>query len=144
MHDVKGTIISLQVAVARGEPMQKREALRALDDGGLEGDRHGRRGSTRQVLLMDEETLNLFGLEPGKIKENITTRGIALQSLPPGTRLRAGAALLELTQLCAPCEFMDQIRPGLQAAIQGQRGVLARVLEGGEMAVGDAVEVVSE
>jgi MOSC domain-containing protein YiiM len=35
---------------------------------------------------------------------------------------------------------MDDLRAGLRAEIDGKRGMLARVVEGGEIAVGDAVE----
>jgi MOSC domain-containing protein YiiM len=121
--------------------MESRESLRALEDRGLEGDRHGKNGGPRQVLLMDEETLAAFQLTPGRIRENITTRGIAVQSLAPGTRLRAGRAILEITKPCTPCEFIEQIRTGLRAAIEGQRGIFARVVASGEMEVGDPVEI---
>jgi MOSC domain-containing protein YiiM len=35
---------------------------------------------------------------------------------------------------------MDELRDGLRAQLEGRRGMLARVVEGGEIAVGDAVE----
>ncbi len=112
---------------------------RALDDHGLEGCGHARPGRKRQVLLIDAETLAEFALAPGQVKENLTTRGIAIQSLPEGSLIRAGAALLEITGPCEPCGFMDEIRPGLKEATMGKRGVLARVREGGVIRVGDAV-----
>ncbi len=36
---------------------------------------------------------------------------------------------------------MDEIRPGLRAELQGQRGILAHVITGGELHVGDTIEV---
>ncbi len=36
---------------------------------------------------------------------------------------------------------VDDIHPGLRAEMEGQRGMLARVVEGGEMRVGDAISV---
>jgi MOSC domain-containing protein YiiM len=121
--------------------MQRIESLRAIADLGLEGDWHAKQGSSRQVLLMDEETLAAFGLGVGTVKENITTRGLALKTLTPGTRLRAGSTLLEITKSCTPCERMDEIRTGLRAELQGQRGMLARVIKGGEMRVGDTIKI---
>jgi MOSC domain-containing protein YiiM len=109
---------------------------------GLEGDWHARAESQRQALFMDEETLTEFGLEPGQVKENITTRGIDLKTLERGARVRVGAALFEITIPCAPCEFIDDLRPGLREKMIGQRGMLARVVEGGEIKIGDAIEVV--
>jgi MOSC domain-containing protein YiiM len=43
--------------------------------------------------------------------------------------------------VCDPCERMDAIRPGLQEELDGRRGMLARVLEGGRVAAGDAVKL---
>ncbi len=139
---MSGTIIHLQLKIARDVPMRYVETMRAIAGQGIEGDVNARADSLRQVLLMDEETLIEFGLPPGRIRENITTRGIDLKPLERGTRLRVGNALLEITIPCAPCEFLDEIQPGLREKMIGQRGMLARVIEGGEIKIGDAVEVV--
>jgi MOSC domain-containing protein YiiM len=100
---------------------------------------HGRSGSARQVLVMDLETLEEFGIAPGRVRENITTRGIALGTL--GQRLRAGEVLLEVTKPCMPCHQMDEIRQGLQEAIRGRRGLLCRVVQSGRIRRGDRVEM---
>ncbi len=140
---MSGTIVSLQVCPASRAPMEIKPSVRAQEDQGLEGDRHGKSGGPRQVLLMDEETLAAFQLAPGAVKENITTRGLALKTLSPGTRLQVGGAVLEITGDCNPCSRMDEIRPGLRAELQGQRGVLARVITSGDLRVGDAIEVLN-
>ncbi len=134
-------VVSLQVCPAHRAPMEKRESVRAITNMGLEGDRHARPDVPRQVLLVEQEVLDKFGLPAGEVKENITTRGIALNSLPVGTRLRIGAALLEVTIECTPCSRMDEIRDGLREVLKGQRGMLARVVEGGTLRMGDAIEV---
>ena len=87
------------------------------------------------------ETLEEFGIAPGRARENITTRGIALGTLSLGQRLRVGEALLEVTKPCTPCHQMDEIRQGLQEAIRGRRGLLCRVVEPGRIRRGDRVEV---
>lgn len=143
MYNGRGTVTNLQICTAHRAPMQRKESLHAIADLGLEGDLHAKQGSTRQVLFMDEETLAAFGLGAGRVRENITTRGIELKTLAAGIRLRVGGAVFEITKSCAPCDFIDGIRPGLRAEIEGQRGMLARVIEGGEMRVGDAIEVVN-
>lgn len=139
---MSGTIIHLQLKIARDVPMRHTESMRAIAGQGIAGDVNARADSLRQVLLMDEETLTQFGLQPGRVRENITTRGIDLKTLERGTRLRAGGALFEITIPCAPCEFIDEIRPGLREKMIGQRGMLARVIEGGEIKIGDVIEVV--
>ncbi len=134
-------VTNLQICTAHGAPMQQKQALRAVADLGLEGDLHAKQGSTRQVLFMDEETLSAFGLAAGRVRENVTTRGIELKTLAAGTRLNVGGVVFEITKSCTPCDFIDDIKPGLRAAMEGQRGMLARVIEGGVMRVGDAIEV---
>lgn len=137
-----GTITKLQICATRGQPMQAQSSVRALADFGFEGDAHARQGSARQILLMDEETLAAFGLSAGVVRENITTRGIVLHALAPGTRVQVGDATLELTKFCTPCEFIEDMRPGLRAAMENQRGMLARVVDGGPVRVGDPIEIV--
>lgn len=121
--------------------MREFEEVFAVENKGLQDCIHGRSGSIRQVLLMDEETLEEFGIAPGQARENITTRGISLGSLPLGQRLRAGEALLEVTKPCTPCHQMDEIRQGLQEALRGRRGLLCRVVEPGRIRRGDRIEI---
>jgi MOSC domain-containing protein YiiM len=144
MPNPKGTIVSLHIATKHRAPMEHPQAARAVADLGFEGDIHNKPGGKRQVLLMDEETLNAFGLEAGRVRENLTTRGIELKTLTPGTRLRVGSTLFEITQACDPCKMIDDIRPGLREQMKGQRGMFVRVIEGGEVHVGDAIEIVNE
>jgi MOSC domain-containing protein YiiM len=113
----------------------------AVENKGLQDCIHGRSESIRQVLLMDQETLEEFGIAPGRARENITTRGIVLGSLPLGQLLRAGEALLEVTKPCTPCHQMDEIRQGLQEALRGRRGLLCRVVEPGRIRRGDRIEI---
>lgn len=136
-----GTITHLQISTAHGKPMEAKTSVQAIAGLGLSGEIHAREGSKRQVLLMDEETLKTFGLTTGRIRENITLRGIELHKLSEGTRVRAGNVLLEITMHCAPCEFIEEIRPGLRAEMNKHRGMLAQVIEGGEIHVGDKVEI---
>jgi MOSC domain-containing protein YiiM len=121
--------------------MHEIEAAAAIADHGLEGCRHARPGSKRQVLLMDTETLHAFGLHPGETRENITTTGLRVNSLPTGELLAIGEAVLEVTGPCDPCPRMDEIRMGLQQELQGQRGTLCRVVEGGRIQRGDTIQI---
>jgi len=43
--------------------------------------------------------------------------------------------------VCDPCSRMDEIRQGLQAELDGKRGMLARVVQGGEVAQNDQIEL---
>ena len=132
-------VVALFEAFVHRQPMRAVEEVQAIADKGFERCIHGRPGSRRQVLLMGSETLEQLGLTPGAVKENVTTRGLALNDLREGQRLRVGGALLEVTVPCHPCNRMDEIRPGLQDELRGRRGLLCRIIEGGRIRCGDTI-----
>jgi MOSC domain-containing protein YiiM len=133
------SIVALHQSHSGGAPLDRLTSARLMESAGLEGDRHSKQGSRRALLLVDQETLDLLGLAPGTLREQITVKGIALAALAPGTRLTIGAVVLEVGQACDPCELMEAIRPGLERELEGRRGRFARVLEGGPIAVGDSI-----
>jgi MOSC domain-containing protein YiiM len=104
-----------------------------------------------QAELFDELAAGGFRLAAGDLGENVTTRGIDLLALPTGTRLRLGdQAVVSITGLRNPCVQIERFRAGLLDAVlsrdaQGKpirkAGVMAVVLEGGEVRPGDAVGV---
>jgi MOSC domain-containing protein YiiM len=122
-------------------PMKEADEAEALENKGFKGCIHGRPGSKRQVLLMDIETLGKYGIAPGSVKENITTRDLEFQILKVGQQLRIGESTLEITLPCDPCSRMDEIRHGLQQELRGQRGWLCRVVVAGKIKRGDRIEV---
>jgi MOSC domain-containing protein YiiM len=116
-------------------------SVEALAGRGLEGDRHARAGSQRQVLLVEQEALDRLGLAPGTIREQVTVRGLELDALAEGDVLRLGSTRLVVAGPCDPCARMDEIRPGLRTLLEGRRGRFVSVLQGGSFAVGDPVEI---
>jgi len=114
---------------------------RAILGRGFANCAHAQPGGKRQVLLMDIETLDLLGVAPGAVKENITIRGLKLMELQRGQVLRVGEALLEVTLPCEPCGRMDDIRRGLQQELRGRRGMLCRVVQEGVIRRGDPIEL---
>lgn len=135
-------VLHLFQALAHSQPVREFDEAFAVANKGFKECIHGRPGSSRQLLLMDVETLDEFGISPGRVKENITTRGIKLEGLLMGQRIRVGEALLEITKECEPCHQMDAIRQGLREALRGRRGVLCRVVESGQICRSDAIEII--
>ena len=141
----QGEVVSLQLNVGHRLPMQPTDSASFVADLGIQGDRHATSREERrgyQVLLIDEETLRELDLSPGIVKENVTTGGIDLASLTPGQRLALGSeVVLEISKPCAPCSRMEEIRAGLQQRLDGRRGMLASIVKGGDVNVGDPVSV---
>ena len=139
----EGPVVSLRLNVGERQPMVVVDTASLVAGLGIEGDRHATPRPERrdhQVLLMDEETLESLSLGPGVVRENVTTGGIDMASVSAGQRLALGPeAVVEISKPCTPCARMDEVRPGLQRELEGRRGMLAWVVQGGSVAVGDPI-----
>ncbi len=115
---------------------------------GLEGDAHGGDWH-RQISLLAMESINKMiekGLDvgPGDFAENFTTEGIELPTLPIGTKLRIGEkGLGEVTQIGKECHTKCAIFYQAGDCVMPKEGIFIKVLEGGQVQVGDEIEVLS-
>jgi MOSC domain-containing protein YiiM len=132
-------IVGIWRAAKRRVPMEALASARVTETG-VEGCAHARPGK-RSVLFVAAEDLDAVGVEPGDVRENFTVRGADVMSWPAGQKLAVGEARFEVTMVCDPCHLMDEIRPGLQEELVGRRGMLARVVQTGAVAVGDEVRL---
>jgi MOSC domain-containing protein YiiM len=116
---------------------------------GIDGDRKGA-GRGRQLNVMAAHTLAQLraeGLktEPGEMGEQIVVEGVDADGLAAGTRLRLGdEAILEVAQPRTGCARFQHIQSRPPSAVSGRLGVMARVVVGGVIRVGDAVEILLE
>jgi MOSC domain-containing protein YiiM len=135
---MKGTVLALFVfPEKKASPLVLSEVR--LSQSGLQGDFHSGNNNRRQVLMLSKNVLDEFELSPGTLFENLVVDGIDVMNLSPGQQLQIGDAILEVTVPCDPCVQMDRIRQGLRRALEGKRGMFARVLKPGIIRVGDAV-----
>lgn len=137
------SVHSLFRAPKKRLPMEELQEAQVVNDFGLQGCAHARPGRKRQVLLVDKETLEAMDLQPGILRENITTTGLNVNSLAIGQQLRVGKTLLEVSEICTPCDQMEKILPGLRKELWGRRGMLCQVVEGGIIRRGDTIEKIS-
>ena len=138
----QGTITNLHIARVKGTPSHPVQEATAISGLGLEGDRSAYEGNTRQVLFIDKSVLDELGLEPGQVKENITVTGLDLSQTKAGQVFTIGDEVtMELVGDCEACGKMDALALGLQDKINGKRGMLAKVINGGAIKVGDSVRV---
>lgn len=100
--------------------------------------------------LHDELAAAGFHIVAGQMGENITTRGIDLLGLPRGAQLRIGSTLIEVTGLRNPCHQLNSLEDGLLDAVLDRdeagnlvrkAGIMGVVLQGGEIVIGDEVQV---
>ena len=163
-------ILSLQRSAGHEFSKQVEPSLRLLAGLGVEGDAHcgetvqhrsrvaddPTQPNLRQIHLLHAELLTELGSEgfavgPGSMGENILTEDIDLLGLPTGTKLALGRdAIVEITGLRNPCKQLEQIDPSLLPRLAHRdeagnlirlAGVMAVVLQGGEVCTGDAIRI---
>ncbi|MGX9219516.1 MOSC domain-containing protein [Massilia varians] len=119
-------------------PASMERAL-AVTGCGLAGDMHADARSPRQVLLAGAPAYRSLGLPPHALRENLLL-DVDTAAMASGTVLRIGTQVrLRLSFQCEACGDLDRHAPGLARAIGARRGILARVLAGGEIRLGDPV-----
>lgn len=150
MQSEQARVVSINISPG-GIPKLPHEAVKVGVNGlEFDGHHHTKHNTPLQAIsIIDEEDLeNLkregFDVFPGATGENITAHGLSVDDLQVGDRLRfAGGVELELTKKRKPCYVLDSIHPELKQTIVDRCGYLAKVMQAGEIRVGEAISVVS-
>ena len=135
-------------------PMETLERVAVTMAEGVHGDFRGglattKPGRKRQVSLIEADCVIAAMGEAGALldwsdcRRNLLVEGLRLPRAE-GTRVKVGATLvIEITCECDPCERMEALHQGLRAAMtpDWRGGFLGRVIEDGEIAVGDEIRI---
>lgn len=140
-------ILSINISKKRGEKKIPVERAILIKDYGIEGDIHA--GSPiRQVSLLstnDIDRIKKMGLDIqfGDFAENITAQGIDIEKIKIGDVLRINNVRLEVTQIGKECHSRCNIYKLAGYCVMPEAGIFMRVIEGGEIRVGDHIEIIS-
>ena len=142
---MSASVLAVCISLKKGERKTPVPSVELIPEHGINGDAHAGDWH-RQVSLLAQESINKMrdmGLDvsAGDFAENITTGGIDLVSLPIGTRLSLGPAILEVTQIGKECHNRCAIFYQAGDCVMPKEGIFARVLQGGVIAAGDSISL---
>jgi len=140
---VIGHVTALYLRGAQGQPPRAVRQVQACAARGLDGDVQQHARSPRQLLVAGAPAYARLALPANALRENLLLDGDTA-ALVSGQLLAVGAsAVLHLTFACEPCARLNLHQDRLTRAIGAQRGMLARVLAGGTVDVGDPVRLLA-
>ncbi len=136
-----GKITAVCISKKRGTKKNMVQSAYLREGWGIEGDAHAGDWH-RQVSLLSVEKIEAFrekGAEVdfGDFGENLVVEGYDLRTVPVGTKLRVGEALLEITQIGKECHSHCEIYKAMGDCIMPREGIFAKVLKSGTACPGD-------
>lgn len=144
-----GTLSAIAIRTTKNGPMQELDRATGVQDQGLAEDLPCT--MERGLSLISQHQWETVQAEMGKELPWHTRRANVLVdagTLEPlmGKRLRIGQLEMEVLDETRPCGLMDKIEPGLREVLKPEfrGGVLGRICVGGEIKVGDHIEVIGE
>ncbi len=146
-----GRLIGIARRAVRRAPMETLGRALVGVDFGVEGDQKGKKHEKRRITVLAREDWEaaLADLPPEAKtlpwttrRANLLVEGVRLPRAVGGA-LQIGPLVLEITGETNPCHLMEEAFPGLLSALtpDWRGGVTCRVLEGGEVALGQPAEV---
>lgn len=140
-----GEVIAVCTSAEKGVRKQSVDSIELEMGTGVVGDAHSGAWH-RQVSLLPDEAVDdlrqvLPNLKAGDFAENILTRGLDLKSLPVGTVISVGEALLAVTQIGKKCHNDCEIKRLVGKCAMPSEGIFTVVIRGGVVRPGDEVHV---
>jgi len=141
-----GRLLAIARAARKRAPLAETETAEVTLELGIVGDVRGTKPK-RQVTILFREGWEGACRDLGVAlpwvtrRANLLVEGIAVPR--EGTRLAVGETVLEVMEETKPCQVMEAACRGLRGVLtpDWRGGVTCRVLKGGTIHVGDAVEV---
>ena len=143
-----GRVEWIGIRPERNTAVEAVDSVAVSEKKGLAGDHYRGQSGSRHVTLIQAEhlpvvaaLLNRDTLDPALVRRNVVVSGVNLLALKD-KQIQLGNVILQITGQCHPCSKMETILgPGGYNAMRGHGGMTARVIQGGQISVGDAIVV---
>ena len=141
-------VVAVNISERKGIRKHEVPYIELLPHHGIVGDAHAGDWH-RQVSLLAEESIDTMralglSLTAGAFAENINTIGISLKTLPVGTLLQIGPAVLRVTQIGKECHNDCAIKKATGKCVMPTEGIFCEVVIPGRVQKGDQITVLEE
>lgn len=141
-----GKIIDLFVSQKDKSERVGKETL-TLDTKGIVEDKFYDTNVQRSVLITSQESYTLASSHHIKMLHGSLGENVLIDYNPyhltAGDQLRMGDVLLEISQYCTMCDHLSKIDKDLPTLLKNDRGIFAKVLEGGVIKKEDEIYLLS-
>lgn len=139
------SVVAVCISKIKGTRKNEVPYIDVIIDHGIIGDAHAGNWH-RQISLLAQESVNKMlslglDLSAGDFAENIVTEGIILKSLPIGSKVSVGEAILEVTQIGKECHNDCEIKRLTGKCVMPTEGIFAKVIKEGRIQKGDLIKV---
>lgn len=142
-----GTLLGIARTTELRGPMEELSSASIAVEDGISGDARGRKPGRQVTVLFrdgwEEACKEVAVLLPWVTRRaNLYVDGLE-RPQAAGGRIVIGEVILEVTQETDPCQLMERAQAGLYRALgpDWRGGVCCRVVQGGKIAIGDAVSI---
>jgi MOSC domain-containing protein YiiM len=144
MSQYVGKVISLFISLSHTKQRTEKEKI-SVDSQGIIGDKFYSKDVQRSILLTSLESYALtqahqITMAHGTLGENLLM-DYNPYHLTPGTKLQIGEVLLEISQYCTICSHLSSIDKRVPELLKHDRGIFAKVLQGGSIKKEDKIIV---
>ena len=137
-----GKVLSLFISINESVAPIEKTGIN-IDEKGIIGDKHYDTDTQRSVLITSIESYSLAKTHQIEMLHSSLGENLLIDynpyTLPVGTKLQIGNAVLEISQNCTLCNHLSNIDKKLPKLLKNDRGIFAKVIQGGPINQEDAI-----
>lgn len=140
---IEGKALAVCISERKGTKKHPVDCIDLKINHGIVGDAHAGDWHRQISLLADESVDKMrstgIDLSAGDFAENVLTQGVELKTLPIGTKINIGNAVIEVTQIGKECHNDCEIKKITGKCVMPTEGIFAKVITEGTIKAGDSI-----